>query len=379
MSLKSALGLEAAKKVRYAIVALGDIAQASLMPGVDHTGNSVITALVTGDPVKAKEVAKQYNVPPDAVYPYERFAELCKSGKIDAMYIATPNFRHAEFAVPALQAGIHVLLEKPMEITAAACETILAAQKQSKAKLMVAYRLHFEPGTLAVLQKLRDGAVGSIRAFSATFAQNVKPSNHRAHNGELAGPMFDMGVYPLNAVRMCFEAEPIELYAIGSKSADAGLPMDFFHTVTVALKFPGERTAQFTISYVSETIDEFTVMGSKGYLTERPAFGFGQSHTVEVNQGGKASTDSYKNTDHFGGELKYFSDCILSGNDPEPDGEEGLLDVRVAEAIIQSLGSGQPVKLPPMIKRKKISADQVEKLRKVSPPKNEVNAENPGQ
>ena len=161
MSLKSVLGLEPSKKVRYGIVALGDIAQESLMPGVAHTGNSVMTALVSGDATKAAEVAKRWDVPADAVYTYDQFPALLASGKVDAVYIATPNWRHAEFAVPALRAGVHVLLEKPMEVTVAKCQQILDAQASKPGvKLMVAYRLHFEPATLAVIDLLRSGKVG---------------------------------------------------------------------------------------------------------------------------------------------------------------------------------------------------------------------------
>ncbi|RYZ63793.1 MAG: Gfo/Idh/MocA family oxidoreductase, partial [Proteobacteria bacterium] len=104
-----------AKKVRYAVVGLGDIAQASMLPGIAHTGNSELAALVSSDIEKAKAVGEKYGV--TACYTYSQFPELLKSGDIDAIYLATPNWRHAEFVVPALEAGIHVLLEKPMEIS----------------------------------------------------------------------------------------------------------------------------------------------------------------------------------------------------------------------------------------------------------------------
>ena len=362
MSLKSALGFEAEKKVRYAIVALGDISQESLMPGVAHTGNSVITALVTGDPKKATEVAKRYDVPPESVYTYEQFGMLLSSGKIDAIYLATPNFRHAEFAVPALKAGIHVLLEKPMEISVARCQEILDAQKGTNAKLMIAYRLHFEPGTLAIVDLLRTGKLGEVRGFSSVFSQNVDPANHRVKNGTEAGPLFDMGAYPINAVRNFFEAEPTEVYAIGTKSADAGLPMDFAHTVTVLLKFPDERVAQFIVSYVGDAIDTYTLWGSKANLVGTPAYGFGKPHEYVLSEKSKKTSESFKSTDHFGGELKYFSDCILNDRVPEPDGEEGLLDLRVIEAAVESMKTNQPVALVPMQRSKHIDTSNVEKL-----------------
>ena len=376
MSLSSVLGLGSDKKVRYAIVALGDISQESLMPGVKHTGNSVITALVTGDPTKAAELAKQYDVPADAVYGYDQFPALLSSGKIDALYLATPNFRHAEFAVPALKAGVHVLLEKPMEISVARCQEILDAQKASGAKLMVAYRLHFEPATLAMVELLRAGKLGTVLSFSSSFSQPLKPSNHRAKNGVEAGPVFDMGPYPINAVRNLFGAEPIEAFAVGTKSAASGLPMDFDHTVAVTLKFSEERLATFVVSYVGDSLNDYTVIGTEAVLRADPAYTMGKPLAYELSVGGKKTTEAFKNTDHFGGELKNFSDCVLNGTDVEPDGEEGLLDVRVIEAIVQSLKTNRPVALPPRQRSKRIDTGQAETLRPPSIP-TPVNTEKP--
>src|ERR1700761_8381992 len=103
MSIKELLGMEADRKVRYAIVGLGDIAQEDMMPGFDHTGNSEITALVTSDAVKAEALGRKYDV--DAFFGYEQFDQALNSGTFDAIYLATPNWRHAEFIVPALKAG----------------------------------------------------------------------------------------------------------------------------------------------------------------------------------------------------------------------------------------------------------------------------------
>src|SRR6201996_7252120 len=133
MGIKELIGMESDRKVRYAIVGLGDIAQEDMMPGVDHAGNSEITALVTSDPVKAEALGKKYGV--EAVFSYEQFHEALTSRTFDAIYLATPNWRHAEFIVPALKAGIHVLTEKPLEVSTAKCKEILEAEAAGNAKL----------------------------------------------------------------------------------------------------------------------------------------------------------------------------------------------------------------------------------------------------
>jgi predicted dehydrogenase len=365
MNIREALGLPPKKKIRYGFVALGDIAQEAMLPGVEHTGNSTIAALVTGDPVKAGRLAERYGVA--HTYSYEQFPELLQSGNVDAVYIATPNWRHAEFVLPALTAGIHVLVEKPLEIDSARCQQIVDAQRASKAKLMVAYRLHFEPATVAAIERVRNGELGQVHLFTSTFAQVVDPANHRATSGVVAGPVLDMAPYPVNAVRNLFGAEPTEVSAFGSRHANSGLG-DFDDTVTVMLRFPEGRLAHFAVSYYGNAIDAYTVLGTKGSLQVQPGYTYGKSLEHFLTVGAKEDKISYKNTDHFGGEMKYFSDCILHDIDPEPDAEEGLADVRVLEAIQRSLATGQVQTLAPFARSKRIDPDQVVRLGALKPP-----------
>jgi predicted dehydrogenase len=376
MSILSSLGLGTGKKVRYGFVALGDIAQEAMLPGVGHTGNSEITALVTGDPEKARGVGRQYGV--EDSYGYDQFEQMLRSGKVDAIYLATPNWRHAEFAVPALRAGIHVLLEKPMEISTAACREIMEAQKASGAKLMVAYRLHFEPATLDLIGKIRDGELGEVNLFNSTFIQMVDPQNHRAKNGVEAGPIFDMGPYPVNAARYVFGAEPTEVVsAIGTRHPQAGLG-DFDDTVAVTLRFPEGRIAQFMLSYYGNTLDSYVVAGTKGSVQMNPGYMYGQPLEQMVTIGQSKTTKNFKNTDHFGGELKYFSDCILNDRQPEPDGEEGYADVRVLEGIVRALESGKAQVLEPFTRSRRIDTDAQKETLAAKRSPELVNTSNPG-
>ena len=376
MSIKQTLGLGSDKKVRYAIVALGDIAQEAMLPGVDHTGNSEVTAFVTSDPEKARGVGEKYGV--KTTYHYDRFEKMLHSGTVDAIYLATPNWRHAEFAIPALKAGIHVLVEKPLEVSTAKCREILEAQKSSSAKLMVAYRLHFEPSTLALIERIRSGELGNVHLFTSTFAQMVSPENHRAQSGDLAGPVLDMGPYPVNAARYVFGSEPTTVVsAAGTRHADSGLG-DFDDTVAVTLRFPGDRIAQFVVSYYGNTMQSYNVVGTKGNVVMDPGYMYGKSLEQSITIGEKESSESFKNTDHFGGEMKYFSDCILNDKDPEPDGEEGYADVRVLEGVLRALKSGMSQELAPFARSKRIdtSAQEVKLSAQKSPEL--VNTSNPG-
>lgn len=358
-----AIKVQAGSKVRYAVVGLGWIAQAEFMPGVEHTGNSEMVALVTGHEEKAQRLGAMYGVA--AHYAYDELDELLRSGTVDAVYLALPNFDHVEYAVKVLEAGVHLLLEKPMATSVKDCERMLEAQAKTGAKLMVAYRLHHEPGTLAALKKVRDGEIGAVRMFNSTFSQHVSGQNHRAKHGFWAGPVPDMGPYPLNMVRNLFGAEPTEVYAAGVRTDER---FNFEDTVSVTLKFPGNRLASFSLTYNGGDVDDYRVVGELGDLFSEPSFQVGLSIEHEMTIAKKKHAESFKKTDQFGGELKYFSDCILEDREPEADGEEGLLDVRVIAAIEQSLLSGERQAIAPYYRKRRPVGEQVEELGAVSEP-----------
>ncbi len=359
------------RKVRYAVVGGGWISQAAFMPGVAQTGNSEMTAIVTGDPQKADALAKTYGL---TAFTYDRYKEALASDLFDAVYLALPNGMHRDYAVPALEAGCHVLLEKPMAVSVAECEAINAAAKASGAKLMLAYRLHFEPGTLDAIARVRAGAIGEPRMFTATFGQTVSAGNHRAKQGFWAGPVPDMGTYPINAARNLFGEEPVEVSALGSRRPDS--PYAFDGTVAVTLRFPSGRLAQFTISYETEGVDAYRITGTEGDLHMQPGFLFGTGLEAALTRGGETERLTYPSVDQFGGQTRYFSECILNDRAPEPDGEEGLCDLRVLEAVERALATGRTQSLDPMSRSRRPEPSQATDLPAVEPPEM-VNAARP--
>ncbi|MDP9095829.1 MAG: Gfo/Idh/MocA family oxidoreductase [Pseudomonadota bacterium] len=340
------------KKIRYGVVGGGWISQAAFMPGVKATGNSVLTAIVTGDSTKAEALGRRYGI--ERAYHYDAYLAALDSGGFDAIYLALPNFQHRQFAIPALERGIHVLLEKPMATSEQDCREIIDAARRGRAKLMIAYRLHFEPGTLEAIRIAQSGALGRLSTFSSTFTQHVEDGNHRAQNGFWSGPVADMGTYPINAVRNLFHAEPSEIMAWGTNTRGFG----FHDTVSVTLRFPEDRLAHFTVGYGLTNVDEYRIVGDAGTLRVAPGFTLedGLHHTLTV---GESTTETdFRAIDQFAGETAYFSDCILEGRDPEPDGEEGLLDVRVLAAIEESLATGRAQELAPAYRNKHAMPDQ---------------------
>jgi len=338
------------------------------MPGISQTSNSVMTALVTDDEEKFTKLASQYSL---KAYKYADFDKLLEEDVCDAIYLATPNWMHRKFAVPALEKGYHVLLEKPMEVSEEDCQAIIEAQKKSGAKLMIAYRLHFEPGNLTVIDRVRKGDFGDPRIFSSVFTMSLDAENHRAKHGFDAGPVPDIGTYCINACRNLFGSEPIEVSARGTKTPGReSLEMEH-DTVSATLIFPGDRVAQFTVGYSTLSTEGFKLVGTKGEITLNPSYhwtpGTKMAYTALIE--GKEETKTFNETDHFAGETEYFSECIINNVLPEPNGEEGLMDVRVIYAIKKSLETHQPVKLE-LVQRssKGPTLDQIRELKQSSKP-----------
>jgi predicted dehydrogenase len=340
------------RKIRYAVVGAGWISQAAFMPGVRQTGNSELTALVTGDHRKAEALGRRYRI--ERIYHQDAYLAALDSRGFDAVYIAMPNWAHLEYALPALERGLHVLLEKPMATSEADCRTLIDAARRGRAKLMIAYRLHFEPASLEVLRIAHSGGLGRVALFNSSFSQHVELANHRAQSGVWAGPVADLAPYPVNAARNLFRAEPTQVTAWGTEALGLG----FHDAVSVQLRFPEERLAQFSVAYGLEGVNEYRLTGDEGSLRVNPAFALDAGFRLEQSNGGSISATEFRQVDQFSGETAYFSDCILNDIDPEPDGEEGWLDVRVLAAIEEALRSGRPQALTPTYRSKRPLPDQ---------------------
>src|ERR1041384_1642241 len=318
------------KQVRYAVVGLGHIAQVAVLPAFGNARrNSRLAALVSGDPVKLEELGAKYHVDPR--YSYERYDEMLKSGEVDAVYIATPNSLHAEYAIRAAQAGLHVLVEKPMAVTEEQCERMAEAARTAGVKLMVAYRLHFERANLEAIEVARSGRIGEPRIFTSTFTMQGVPGNIRLQHALGGGTLYDIGIYCINAARGLFGDEPVEARAMAAGSVGGGeespsavlrLPGearavaagrggDVEETLSAVLRFPGERCAAFTCSFGAADVSEYRVTGTKGDLALEPAYEYAVAlqHRLTIN--GERKERRFAKRDQFAPELLYFSDCVL--------------------------------------------------------------------
>ena len=364
------------RKIRYAVVGLGYISQAAVLPAFAHAEeNSELAALVSGDPGKLKAVAKRYKV--KKTYSYEQYADCLASG-IDAVYIALPNSMHRTYAEAAARAGVHVLCEKPMATSEEDCQAMIDAAAKTNVKLMVAYRLHFERGNLSAIEAIREGKIGEPRVFHSLFTQQVTPGNTRLR-GELGGgPLFDVGIYCINAARYLFGEEPYEVFSFAAKGTDERFA-EVEEMNAAILRFPNDRLASFTCSFGASDRSEYEVVGTKGSLRMDPGYEMVGDLKSELLVGGKKQKTTFKKRDQFGPELTYFSDCILNGKNPEPSGAEGLADVRIIRALRESAEKGRPVEIVPPEKNRRPGIEQEIHKPPVDKPPELVRAHSPSQ
>ena len=331
------------RRVRYAVVGLGHISQAAVLPAFRNARrNSRLTALVSSDAEKLLTLGRRYRV--RGLYSYEEYGDCLASGEVDAVYIALPNALHREHAERAARAGVHVLCEKPLAVTRAECQAMIDAARAGGVKLMTAYRLHFEAANLRAAEIVRSGRLGEPRLFESTFCMQVRPGNVRLEDELGGGPLYDIGIYCINAARSLFAAEPLEVVAATARGRDPRVA-EVPEAASAVLRFPEERLASFSCSFGAADVGALEVVGTKGRLRLDPAYEYAQGLALEVRVAGRTRRRRFPKRDQFAPELLHFSDCVLSDRDPEPSGLEGLIDVATIEAILASARSGRAVAL----------------------------------
>ena len=331
------------KKVRYAVVGAGWISQEAFLPAVEQTGNSEVTAIVSGDRAKAMQLAAFYGI--EGVYAYEDFDAMARSGSVDAVYIATPNSSHARFATQAAQHGLHILVEKPMATNAAQAESMIAAANRAGVHLVTAYRLHNDPGTIKALELIRDGAIGDPRYFWSAFCFQIAAGNHRLGKDHWGGPLQDVGVYCVNAARHVFAAEPVEVQALAGSDGSDPRFAEVDAGIGATLRFDGGRIASFYAGFGCDSTDVFQVLGTRGSLEFQHAYRFGTGRTIVLRRGNVVERIDLPETDNFSGMISYFSDCIIEGTKPLVDSGEGLSDMHTLLSIVDASQRGAPARL----------------------------------
>jgi predicted dehydrogenase len=332
-------------RVRYAVVGLGHISQVAMLPAFAHAKeNSELRALVSGDRAKLQELSASYQVP--LTYSYNQYEECLHSGEVDAVYIALPNSLHCDYAVAAARAGINVLCEKPMAVNEEECLRMIHEARQGRIRLMIANRLHFDNSHLEAVKIVASGQLGAPRIFSSMMTMQVKAGNVRLDKKMGGGPLYDIGIYCINAARRLFGEEPNEVLAMSASMQDPRFA-EVEETTSALLRFSHGGLATFTCSFGAARESNYEMVGTQAVLRSDPAYERSRPGTLSLIRDGQKNDLVFPQQNQFALELAEFSESVLQGRAPVASGEEGLADVRIIQALLRSAETGQPVKLAP--------------------------------
>jgi predicted dehydrogenase len=327
------------KKLGWGIVAIGSLSKNQILPALDKCQKSKLAALVTGHPEKAKPYIDA-GLDPACVYSYDTFDKLADNPAVDILYIVLPNGMHMDYTVRGVKAGKHVLCEKPMANNSADCQTMIDAAKSAGKKLMIAYRMRREPNTLQAIQMYKDKVFGDPQLIIADHGFNIAPNVWRLDK-KLAGggPIYDIGIYSLNASRYLSGEEPIAVTAQLTENPNDPRFAEVEQSMVWTLKFPSGVLATGSTGYNIRGTNRVRVVCQKGMIDMEPATAY---HNNRMRAPGLITNPDI---DQFAAEIDYFSDCVMNNTDPITPGEEGLRDIKIIEAMYQSARTGQTVSL----------------------------------
>jgi predicted dehydrogenase len=339
------------RRLGVAVVGLGHLSLGQILPGFGTARHVRLAAVVSGNKAKGRAIADQHGLPSTGVYDYDTFDDIAHDRSIDIVYIVLPNSMHAEFTVRAARAGKHVLCEKPMATTVADAERMIAACRDAKRLLMIAYRLQYDPTHRLLIATARSGDHGPVRYIEAANLQNNADNGQWRHIRALAGggSLPDVGLYCLNAARYITGEEPIEINAsVDSPEADPRF-REIEDFCRFSLRFPSGALASCTSAYSVHMKRTLSVSTPKASFVVDPAFDYTNlALRFEQKAGETPSRDErrFPPRSQFAAEMDAFALSIRAGTVPHTPGEEGLQDMKLMAAIYEAAGSGRSVKLP---------------------------------
>jgi predicted dehydrogenase len=332
------------KRVGYAVVGLGSIAEISVLPAFRHSKKCKLVALVSHDPKRAKQLGAKFGV--KDCYGYENYDQCLNHPGVEAVFIASINGAHAEQTIRAAAAGKHVLCEKPLGTTVEECRRMVEACKKNRVYLMTAYRKYFEPGSVALKKLITGGKLGRLRHIFSSYTEIVDPAKAQTWqlNRRLAGggSLMDIGIYCVNTMRWLAGSAPIEATA----HAWTDEPKRFGEVednIAFRLTHPEGLVCQGTSSYSAKAASFVQVHGDKGWAALNPAFAFEEERRLFGKIQGRWFEQKFKVMDEFALEIDHFADCVRRQHDPKSDGMEGLRDLATIQAIYQSARENRTV------------------------------------
>jgi len=341
---KAQAGAARAKdSVGVAIVGIGLLSSGQLLPALKTTRKAHLAALVSGDPAKAKRVAAQYGLSEKAIYSYETYDRIADNPEIEIVYIVLPNNMHPDYTIRAFKAGKHVLCEKPMATNIADCEAMIAASKAANKQLMIAYRCQYDPLNLAAMRIMRAGTLGKPRIMHANMGKQtdlkVSSDKWRLDLGMSGGgALLDMGIYGINATRYLFNEEPIEVraWAMTDKSDPRFATVE--DMIAWQMRFPSGAIGEGSSSFAQPGTMAWQAVCENGRIVADPGCFYNGNKLSLI--GTRTLAPQIFEIDQFAREIDWMADVVRGRAPMVSPGEEGLQDMRIMLAMLESAKNG---------------------------------------
>lgn len=329
--------------LRVAIMGLGSYGT-RVAEAMRSCTKAKLAGVISGTPSKIKAWQSKYNIAEKNCYNYENFDSIKNNPDIDAVYIITPNALHHDQVIRVAKAGKHVICEKPMAINATEAEEMIDACNKAKVKLMVGYRMHFEPKTLEVIRMRMDGEFGKILFFQGLSGFKIGDPTQWRLNKQLSGggSMMDIGIYSVNGSRYMIGEDPVWVTAEETKTDHEKFKEGIDETIQFQLGFPGGAVASCLSTYSMNNLDRFFLDAENGFAELQPATGYGpikgRTNKGELTQ---------PHITHQTVQMEEMAGIILEGKQPvvPVDGEEALKDLKIVDAIYLSAKTGKKIDL----------------------------------
>jgi predicted dehydrogenase len=321
------------ERLRWGVLSTAKIGRTKVIPGIAKAPNCELVAIASRDHATAERVADGLGIP----HAHGSYEALLADESVDAVYIPLPNHLHAEWAVKALEAGKHVLCEKPLALSAAEAERMAEVAERTGRGLMEAFMYRLHPSWIAVRALVASGRIGRLTAIQSWFSYfNDDPQNIRNILDVGGGALYDIGCYNVNLSRMLFDAEPDRVEAIQVRD-----PIGGTDAVTAGLLGFGDRVSTFTCSTRAEADQRVDIYGTEGRISLEIPFNIPPDRPtrVFVTAGGDppvapaTETLTFAPADPYTVEAEAFAAAVLEGRPVPVAPTDAIANLRVIERL----------------------------------------------
>lgn len=323
------------RKLRWGVLGTANIGLKKVIPAMQQGQYSIVAAIASRDLAKAQAAAAALGIPAA----YGSYEELLRDPNIDAIYNPLPNHLHVPWTIKAAEAGKHVLCEKPLGLSAAEAETLLAVRSRTGVKIGEAFMIRSFPQWLRLRQLLDEGCIGEIRSITGFFSYfNVNPDNIRNRADIGGGALMDIGCYLIHASRFAFAQEPTRVVSLIDRDPE----MRTDRLTSAILEFPGGHSI-FTCSTQLIPYQRIHFLGARGRIEieipvnappDRPTRMFVDS-TGDLSGSGIA-TETFPARDQYTFQGDAFSKAVLEDSPVPVSIEDSIANMAVIDAVFKS-------------------------------------------